>query len=79
LIPYTGAGTTASWLGMADLGIAQLHDMKTNAGMIANIEPNRPPLIAKMHTGHEGPFMVAKSVQQYILAGFHIEDQVHTT
>ncbi|GAM40731.1 carboxyphosphonoenolpyruvate phosphonomutase [Talaromyces pinophilus] len=75
----TGAGTTASRLGMADLGLAQLHDMKTNAEMIANLDPNGPPLIADMDTGYGGPLMVAKSVQQYIqagVAGFHIEDQV---
>ncbi|KAJ5542736.1 hypothetical protein N7535_005160 [Penicillium sp. DV-2018c] len=75
----TGAGTTASRLGMADLGLAQLHDMKTNAEMIANLDPFGPPLIADMDTGYGGPLMVAKSVQQYIqagVAGFHIEDQI---
>ncbi|RJE25063.1 carboxyphosphonoenolpyruvate phosphonomutase [Aspergillus sclerotialis] len=75
----TGAGTTASRLGMADLGLAQLHDMRTNAEMIASLDPFGPPLIADMDTGYGGPLMVAKSVQQYIqagVAGFHIEDQV---
>ncbi|BDD58618.1 hypothetical protein MPDQ_004272 [Monascus purpureus] len=75
----TGAGTTASRLGMADLGLAQLHDMRTNAEMIANLDPFGPPLIADMDTGYGGPLMVAKSVQQYIqagVAGFHIEDQI---
>ncbi|KAA8646336.1 hypothetical protein EYZ11_013033 [Aspergillus tanneri] len=75
----TGAGTTASRLGMADLGLAQLHDMKTNAEMIANLDPYGPPLIADMDTGYGGPLMVSKSVQQYIqagVAGFHIEDQI---
>ncbi|KAJ5697127.1 hypothetical protein N7488_010811 [Penicillium malachiteum] len=75
----TGAGTTASRLGMADLGLAQLHDMKTNAEMIANLDPFGPPLIADMDTGYGGPLMVSKSVQQYIqagVAGFHIEDQI---
>ncbi|KAI7971284.1 hypothetical protein EIK77_007338 [Talaromyces pinophilus] len=60
----TGAGTTASRLGMADLGLAQLHDMKTNAEMIASLDPYGPPLIADMDTGYGG------------VAGFHIEDQV---
>lgn len=50
----TGAGTTASRLGMADLGLAQLHDMKTNAEMIANLDPFGPPLIADMDTGYGG-------------------------
>ncbi|KAJ5902909.1 hypothetical protein N7495_003437 [Penicillium taxi] len=75
----TGAGTTASRLGMADLGLAQLHDMRTNAEMIANLDPYGPPLIADMDHGYGGPLMVSKSVHQYILAGvagFHIEDQV---
>ncbi|EAW11692.1 isocitrate lyase/PEP mutase family protein [Aspergillus clavatus NRRL 1] len=75
----TGAGTTASRLGMADLGLAHLHDMKTNAEMIASLDPFGPPLIADMDTGYGGPLMVAKSVQQYIqagVAGFHIEDQI---
>ncbi|KAJ5413756.1 Isocitrate lyase [Penicillium cosmopolitanum] len=75
----TGAGTTASRLGMADLGLAQLHDMRTNAEMIANLDPFGPPLIADLDTGYGGPLMVAKSVQQYIqagVAGFHIEDQI---
>ncbi|KAE8153553.1 putative carboxyphosphonoenolpyruvate phosphonomutase [Aspergillus avenaceus] len=75
----TGAGTTASRLGMADLGLAQLHDMRTNAEMIANLDPFGPPLIADMDTGYGGPLMVSKSVQQYIqagVAGFHIEDQI---
>ncbi|THC94284.1 hypothetical protein EYZ11_006220 [Aspergillus tanneri] len=75
----TGAGTTASRLGMADLGLAQLYDMRTNAEMIANLDPYGPPLIADMDTGYGGPLMVSKSVQQYIqagVAGFHIEDQI---
>lgn len=75
----TGAGTTASRLGTADLGLAQLHDMRTNAEMIANLAPTGAPIIADMDTGYGGPLMVAKSLQQYHLAGvagFHIEDQV---
>ena len=64
---------------MADLGIAQLHDMREHAEMIANLDPNGAPLIADMDTGYGGPIMVANSVQQYIragVAGFHIEDQI---
>ncbi|KAL8699680.1 MAG: hypothetical protein Q9201_005865 [Fulgogasparrea decipioides] len=75
----TGAGTTASRLGMADLGVAQLHDMREHAEMIANLDPQGPPLIADMDTGYGGPIMVANAVQQYIranVAGFHIEDQI---
>ena len=75
----TGAGTTASRLGAADLGLAQLHDMRTNAEMIANLQSDGPPLIADMDTGYGGPMVIARAVQQYHLAGvagFHIEDQL---
>ena len=75
----TGAGTTASRLGAADLGLAQLHDMRTNAEMIANLQPDGPPLIADMDTGYGGPMVIARAVQQYHLAGvagFRIEDQI---
>ena len=39
---------------MADLAIAQLHDMKEHAEMIANLDPAGPPLIADMDTGYGG-------------------------
>ncbi|OOF89780.1 hypothetical protein ASPCADRAFT_135699, partial [Aspergillus carbonarius ITEM 5010] len=48
----TGAGTTASRLGHADLGLAHLYDMRTNAEMIANLDPYGPPLIADMDHGY---------------------------
>lgn len=41
---------------MADLGIAQLHDMREHAEMIANLDPSGPPLIADMDTGYGGKF-----------------------
>lgn len=75
----TGAGTNASRLGMADLGIAHLHDMRTNAEMISNLKPDGAPVIADMDTGYGGPMVIDRSLQQYHLAGvagFHIEDQV---
>ncbi|KAI1477368.1 oxaloacetate Acetylhydrolase [Daldinia eschscholtzii] len=77
----TGAGTTASRIGQPDLAIAQLHEMKENAEMIANLDPFGPPLIADMDTGYGGPIMVARTVEQYIragVAGAHLEDQVLT-
>ncbi|KAI4094177.1 MAG: hypothetical protein L6R37_007291 [Teloschistes peruensis] len=77
----TGAGTTASRLGMADLGLAQLADMRGNAEMIANLNPYGPPLIADMDTGFGGPLVITEAVNQYIragVAGFHIEDQPAT-
>lgn len=75
----TGAGTTASCLGASDLGIAHLHDMRTNAEMIANLQPDGPPLIADMDTGYGGPLIISRAVKAYARAGvaaFHIEDQV---
>lgn len=39
---------------MADLGLAHIYDMKTNAEMIANLDPYGPPLIADMDTGYGG-------------------------
>ena len=41
---------------MADLGVAQLHDMREHAEMIANLDPQGPPLIADMDTGYGGKF-----------------------
>ena len=67
-----------SKLGMADLGLATLNDMKENAEMIANLDAN-VPLIADADTGYGGPVMVARTVEQYARAGvaaLHIEDQV---
>ncbi|KAL1848592.1 hypothetical protein Plec18167_002217 [Paecilomyces lecythidis] len=76
----TGAGTTASVHGQADLGICTLNDMRANAEMIANLSPTTP-LIADADTGYGGPIMVARTTQQYARSGvaaFHIEDQVQT-
>jgi methylisocitrate lyase len=75
----TGAGTNASRLGMADLGIAHLYEMRTNAEMISNLAPDGAPVIADMDTGYGGPMVIDRSLHQYHLAGvagFHIEDQV---
>ncbi|KFX92940.1 hypothetical protein V490_05087 [Pseudogymnoascus sp. VKM F-3557] len=79
-IYMTGAGTSASRLGHADLGIANLNDMSQNAEMIANLDPT-VPLIADADTGYGGPIMVTRTVQQYSrngVAALHIEDQVQT-
>src|SRR4051794_10373669 len=46
----TGAGTTMSRLGQADLGLATLNDMVSNASMIASLDPS-VPLIADADTG----------------------------
>ncbi|KAK5061333.1 hypothetical protein LTR84_007875 [Exophiala bonariae] len=76
----TGAGTSMSRLGMADLGMATMNEMADNASMIAGI--NRSiPLIADADTGYGGPLMVRRTVQEYIkggVASLHLEDQVQT-
>lgn len=49
----TGAGTTMSRLGMPDLGVATLNDMRDHASMIASLD-RRVPLIADADTGYGG-------------------------
>lgn len=74
----TGAGTSMSRLGMADLGMATFNDMHQNAAMIASIDPT-VPVIADADTGYGGPINIARTVQGYArsgVAGLHIEDQV---
>ncbi|KAK0608998.1 2,3-dimethylmalate lyase [Lasiodiplodia hormozganensis] len=76
----TGAGTTASRLGHADLGIATQSDMVAHSSMIAQLSPS-VPLIADADTGYGGPIMVARTIELYArggVAGLHIEDQVQT-
>jgi 2-methylisocitrate lyase-like PEP mutase family enzyme len=73
----TGAGTSASRLGQADLGLAGLAEMRSQAEMIANLNPSIP-LIADMDTGYGNALQVNRAVSEYIrsgVAGFHIEDQ----
>ncbi|EUC45585.1 hypothetical protein COCMIDRAFT_95101 [Bipolaris oryzae ATCC 44560] len=74
----TGAGTTMSRLGVADMGIATFNDMLANASMLASLSP-RTPLIADADTGYGGPVMVGRTVSAYIragVAGLHLEDQI---
>ena len=75
----TGAGTSCSRLGMADLGLATLADMRAQADMICNLDPYGAPVIADIDGGYGGPMMIDRAVKEYIragVAGFHIEDQV---
>lgn len=53
----TGAGTTMSRLGIADLGVATMNDMRDNAAMIASIDAT-VPLIADADTGYGGKFTI---------------------
>ncbi|KAH6669224.1 isocitrate lyase family protein-like protein [Halenospora varia] len=80
ILYMTGAGTTMSRLGMADLGVATMNDMRDNAAMIASLDPT-VPVIADADTGYGGPLMVGRTTAAYINAGiaaFHLEDQVTT-
>lgn len=53
-VPYkTGAGTTMSRIGLPDLGVATLNDMRDNASMIAGLDRD-VPLIADADTGYGG-------------------------
>lgn len=76
----TGAGTTASLLGHADLGLATLPEMRSHAEMIANLSPSTP-LIADADTGYGGPLNISRTIEMYArsgVAGLHIEDQIQT-
>jgi len=74
----TGAGTSMSRLGWADLGLATQHDMIEQAEMLTNLDP-QVPLIADADTGYGGPVSIARTISRYARAGvaaLHIEDQV---
>ncbi|KAI0152653.1 Phosphoenolpyruvate/pyruvate domain-containing protein [Xylariaceae sp. FL1272] len=76
----TGAGSTMSMLGTADLGLTTLTEMAANASMIAGLDPS-VPLIADADTGFGGPLNIRRTTHAYArggVAGFHIEDQVTT-
>jgi len=75
-IYMTGAGTTASRLGMPDIGLLTMPEMADNAQRIA--EASGIPLIADADTGYGGPLNVRRTVQTYERSGvaaLHIEDQ----
>lgn len=75
-IYMTGAGTTASRLGMPDVGLLTMSEMADNAQRIA--QASGLPLIADADTGYGGPLNVRRTVQTYERAGvaaLHIEDQ----
>lgn len=73
----TGAGTAASALGQADLGLTTLTEMATHAAHIASCISL--PLIADADTGYGNPLNVIRTVREYERAGvaaLHLEDQV---
>ena len=72
----TGAGTTASRLGMPDVGLLGVTEMADNAGRIADAAGL--PLIADADTGYGGPINVRRTIRCYEragVAGVHMEDQ----
>ena len=73
----TGFGTSASRLGLPDLGYAGLAEMSDHAGNLAAAVSI--PLIADADTGYGNALSVRRTVQAYEAAGvaaLHIEDQV---
>ncbi len=75
-IYMTGAGTSATRLGMPDVGLLTMQEMVDNAARIA--DASRLPLLADADTGWGGPLNVRRTVQAYEragVAGLHIEDQ----
>ncbi|MFQ5521529.1 MAG: oxaloacetate decarboxylase [Candidatus Methylomirabilia bacterium] len=73
----TGYGTSASRLGLPDLGFAGLADMVDHAqNMAAAVSI---PLIADADTGYGNALTVRRTVQRYeaaAVAALHLEDQV---
>jgi len=73
----TGYGTSASRLGVPDLGFAGLAEMVENVRQI--VAAVRIPVIADADTGYGGPLAVQRTVRAYEAAGaaaLHLEDQV---
>jgi 2-methylisocitrate lyase-like PEP mutase family enzyme len=73
----TGAGTTATRLGMPDVGLLTMTEMVDNAGRIA--DASGLPVISDADTGYGGVLNVRRTIQCYERAGVaavHLEDQV---
>lgn len=73
----TGAGTSATRLGMPDVGLLTMTEMVDNAARI--VAACERPVIADCDNGYGGPLNVRRAVQEYERAGvaaIHLEDQV---
>lgn len=73
----TGAGTSATRLGMPDVGLLTMTEMVDNAARI--VAASELPLIADCDNGYGGPLNVRRAVQEYERAGVaavHLEDQI---
>lgn len=76
-IYMTGAGTTATRLGMPDVGLLTMTEMVDNAARIA--DASGLPVIADADNGYGGVLNVRRTIQSYERAGvaaIHLEDQV---
>lgn len=76
-ISVSGAGVSASRLGLPDLGLVTLPDMVEATRRIHALI-NRP-LVVDIDTGFGGPLNTARTIEEMIHAGaaaVHIEDQV---
>jgi 2,3-dimethylmalate lyase len=76
-IYMTGAGTTATRLGMPDVGLLTMNEMVDNAARIADAAGL--PLVADADNGYGGVLNVRRTIQSYERAGVaavHLEDQV---
>jgi 2-methylisocitrate lyase-like PEP mutase family enzyme len=74
----TGAGTSLSRLGLADLGLTTQTIMLSTLASITALSP-ATPVIADADTGYGGNVQVSRTVAMYARAGcaaLHIEDQV---
>jgi 2-methylisocitrate lyase-like PEP mutase family enzyme len=76
-IYMTGFGTTASRIGMPDIGLLTQTEMTTHArDMVRAVDI---PVIADADTGYGGPSNIHRTVREYVQAGvaaIHLEDQV---
>jgi 2-methylisocitrate lyase-like PEP mutase family enzyme len=73
----TGAGVSASALGLPDIGLLTLTEMAERASVIASLLD--VPLIADADTGYGSPINVVRTVHEYERAGvaaIQLEDQV---
>nr|BBH94993.1 carboxyvinyl-carboxyphosphonate phosphorylmutase [Thermogemmatispora argillosa] len=74
----TGFGTSASVLGMPDVGLLTMSEMVSRAAALAAVT-GEVPLIADADTGYGNPLNVRRTVREYEragVAGLHLEDQV---
>ena len=73
----SGGGVAACSLGIPDLGISTLQDVKEDASRICNA--SELPLLVDIDTGWGGAFNIARAIRELEkigVAAVHIEDQV---